>query len=160
MPITQAEFESIRKLVHERSAIVLDQDKVYLAETRLLPVAQREGLPSVSALVSRLSERAAGVDQKVVEAMTTNDAFFFRDVQPFEALRQVVFPELQRCRATERKLTVWSAACASGQEPYSIAMLLREHMCLPPSWDVRLLASDLSQAMLGRARAGRYSQAE
>jgi chemotaxis protein methyltransferase CheR len=159
MPLSPMEFETVRKLVQERSAIVLDSDKMYLAAMRLLPVAQGEGFESVSALVACLGNRSA-LAEKVVEAMTTNETYFFRDVQPFEALRREVIPELVRRRGAERRLNIWSAACASGQEPYSIALMLREHRCLPAGWGAHLLASDLSNAMLERARAGRYNQTE
>jgi chemotaxis protein methyltransferase CheR len=159
MPLSQVEFDAVRRLVQERSAIVLDSDKLYLAETRLQPIAQDEGFESVSALVCGLGNRSA-LAEKVVEAMTTNETSFFRDAQPFEALRREVIPDLVRRRGGERELHIWSAACSSGQEPYSILLLLREHHCLPPGWRVNLLATDFSNAVLERARAGRYGQAE
>jgi chemotaxis protein methyltransferase CheR len=159
--LSQADFDFVRALVQQRSAIVLESDKAYLVETRLLPLARREGLDSVRALVARLSVGPGnGLHEQVVEAMTTNETFFFRDASPFEGLRQAVLPDLVRRRAAERRLHIWSAACSSGQEPYSVAMLLREHRCVPEGWGVRILASDLSAAMLERAREGRYSQLE
>ncbi len=161
MPLTLAELGVVRALVLERSAIVLDDDKAYLVESRLLPLARREGLESVSSLVARLAGGANGpLARQVVEAMTTNETSFFRDGRPFETLRRTVLPDLVARRGPERALRIWCAACSSGQEPYSIAMLLREHACVPPDWDVRLLASDLSTAMLERTRQGRYNQIE
>jgi chemotaxis protein methyltransferase CheR len=159
--LTQADFEYVRDLVRQRSARVLEADKAYLVETRLLPLAQEEGLPSVGALVARLGAGAAagGLAQRVVEAMTINETSFFRDPPAFDAFREVVLPELLRRRAAERALRVWSAACSTGQEPYSLAMLLREHRAAD-GWDVRVLATDLSGAALERARRGRYSQLE
>src|SRR4051812_48619830 len=128
MPLSAAAFDYVRALVHRGSAVVLDQDKAYLAEARLLPLARREGFASVGDFVARLSARPAdALHQQVVEAMTTNETSFFRDHHPFEGLRQVILPEIIRRRGGERCLNVWSAACSSGQEPYSLALLLREH---------------------------------
>jgi chemotaxis protein methyltransferase CheR len=159
--LQQADFDYVRGLVLRRSAIVLENEKLYLAETRLQALARREGIDSVEALVGRL--RAAphnGLHQKVVEAMTTNETSFFRDVQPFEMLKQVVIPELIKRRATERQLSVWCAASSTGQEPYSLAMLLRENFPSLAGWKVRITASDLSTEVLEKARQGRYSQLE
>jgi chemotaxis protein methyltransferase CheR len=161
MPLSPAELDYVRGLVKERSANVLEGDKAYLAEARLLPVAQREGFRSVSELVAHLSGPASdGLRQRAAEAMTINETSFFRDARPFEALRTAVLPELLRRRAAERRLAVWSAACASGQEPYSVALLLREHFPELAAWDVRLLATDICAAVLERARQGLYTQAE
>jgi chemotaxis protein methyltransferase CheR len=161
MPLSPADFEYLSALVREGSAIVLEEQKAYLFEARLAPLARREGFDSLEALVRHLrGARADGLHRKVVESMTTNETSFFRDVHPFEALRQAVLPELLRRRAAERRLRVWCAACATGQEPYSVALLLREHFPELAGWDVRVLATDLSEEVLGRARLGRYSQAE
>jgi len=112
-------------------------------------------------LVARLrAQPFNGLHQKVVEAMTTNETSFFRDVHPFEALKKAVLPELIKKRATERKLNMWCAASSSGQEPYTMAMILREHFPTLANWTVRFIASDISMEMLERARAGRYSQLE
>ncbi len=155
------DFEYVRRLVRERAAIVLEDGKAYLAESRLVPVAREEGFASVAELIARIrSERFGRLHRKVVEAMTTNETSFFRDVAPFEALRTVVFPELLARRATERVLHVWCAAASTGQEPYSVAMLLREHFPELATWTVRLLATDLSTEVLARARAGRFTQLE
>lgn len=159
--LAAADFDYLRSLLHQRSAMALGAEKGYLVESRLLPLARREGLDSVAALVARL--RAAphnGLHQQVVEAMTINETSFFRDALPFEALRQVVLPETIRRQAAQRCLRIWSAACSTGQEPYSIALLLREHFPQLAGWDVRLLATDLSGASLARARQGRYTQME
>src|SRR5207302_1594789 len=138
MALSPADFDYVRRLVREHSAIVLEDDKGYLVEMRLLALARREGLDSVGALVARLGARAAnGLHQEVVEAMTTNETSFFRDPPLFDGLRKTILPELVRRRSAERRLHVWSAACSSGQEPYSIALLLREHRCVPDGWDVR-----------------------
>ncbi len=161
MPLSPADFEYLSALVREGSAIVLEEQKAYLFEARLAPLARREGFDSLEALVRHLrGARGDALHRKVVESMTTNETSFFRDVHPFEALRQVVLPELLRLRSAERRLRVWCAACATGQEPYSVVMLLREHFPELAGWDVRVLATDLSSEVLARARLGRYSQAE
>jgi chemotaxis protein methyltransferase CheR len=156
MAITATEFNFIRTLVRERSAIVLEPGKEYLVESRLAAVARDAGYASVEQVIAELRARGCTTLQKqVIEAMTTNETFFFRDVHPFDALRQSVLPELIRRRAAERRLTIWCGAASSGQEPYSIAMLLRERCPELAGWQVKILATDISDEMLARARAGR-----
>lgn len=121
------DFDFVAALVRDRAAIVLGEGKSYLVESRLTPVARSEGLPSVAALVSVLRSVSHGpLADAVVEAMTTNETYFFRDVHPFQALERQILPELMRRRAASRTLTFWCAACSSGQEPYSVALLLRQ----------------------------------
>lgn len=161
MTLSSADCDCIRTLVRQRSGIVLEQEKTYLVETRLAALARREGFPSVDGLLGAFRARSSnGLHDKVVEAMTTNETSFFRDVQPFEALRQVVLPDLLQRRALQKRLFVWCAASSSGQEPYSLAMLLRDRFPTLAGWDVRILATDLSLEMLDRARKGVYSQVE
>jgi chemotaxis protein methyltransferase CheR len=161
MTISAGEFEFIRKLVRDRSAIVLEPGKEYLAESRLMPVARQEGCASLQDLVDRIrADRSGGLERKVIEAMTTNETTFFRDVHPFEALRKRVLPDVLAARAGERALNIWCGASSSGQEPYSIAMVLRESQAALAGWAVRVFASDLSREMLERTREGRYSQLE
>lgn len=161
MALSSTSFEYVRTVLRERSGHNLESDKAYLVETRLLPVARRHGLASVDDLVLRLRSRAnETLVGELVEAMTINETFFFRDGHPFEALRQTVLPELVRSRSSVRSLNIWSAACASGQEAYSVAMLLCDDFPALAGWNVRLIASDLSAAMLERARLGRYSELE
>jgi chemotaxis protein methyltransferase CheR len=161
-PSTTAEgFEYIRELVRARAGVLLEESKSYLAESRLIPVMRDEGCASLDDLARRL--RAHGsieLHRRVVEAMVTTETSFFRDVHPFEALKRVVLPELIAARAGARALAVWDGACSSGQEAYSIAMLLAEQATALAGWSVRLLASDLSDAMLERVRQGRYGQLE
>ncbi len=155
------EFAYLCELVKSSAAIAIDAQREYLMEARLSPVAQREGFASVSALIARLrSQREGDLHWKVVEAMTTNETSFFRDVKPFEALRKVVFPQLIQARQSDRKLNIWCGASSSGQEPYSMAILLREHFPALLSWDVRILASDISNEMLEKAKSGVYTQLE
>jgi chemotaxis protein methyltransferase CheR len=161
MTLTAVEFDYLRRLVREQSAIVLEPGKEYLIEARLAGLVRQEGAGSLQDLVGRLrTERAGHLHTRVVEAMTTNETLFFRDPQVWEALRTTVVPRLLAQRRAERRLDVWSAACSSGQEPYSLVMLLREHFPAATGWDLRILATDLSTAMLDRARQGRFSQLE
>lgn len=155
------DFDYVRRLVFERAAIVLDSDKGYLVTSRLVPVARDQGYDSIGAVVSALrGGRAAELSALVVEAMTTNETSFFRDVHPFDALRDQVIPEVMAARAGARRLNVWCAACSSGQEPYSIAMMLLDNFPELQDWTVRLVATDLSVEMVERARSGTYSQFE
>src|SRR5271155_4579 len=128
MSISREGFDYVRKLVHSQSGVVLETGKEYLVEARLQPLAQTEGLPSVQNLIERMrASSTSGLLQRVVEAMTTNETFFFRDLHPFEELRRVVLPKVIEKRRIERRITIWSGACSTGQEPYSIAMMIKEH---------------------------------
>ena len=161
MTLSQASFDYIRTVLRQRSGQNLEDDKIYLVETRLNSVARRHGFPSVEDLVQSLrSRKSERLLSEAVEAMTINETFFFRDGPPFEALRQSVLPALIQQRAGSRSLTIWSAACSSGQEPYSVAMLVRHGFPALAGWTIRVMASDLSERMLDRARRGRYSDLE
>ena len=154
-------FEYVRKLVLETSAIALEPTKEYLVESRLTPLARQRGLASLNDLVARLRGEPFGeLHTAVVEAMTTNETSFFRDVHPFEALKTSVLPQLIEARSRYKSLNIWSAACSTGQEPYSLAMLLAEHFPLLADWNVQIVASDLSQAVLDRAASGKFTQLE
>ena len=159
--MTDQDFDFIRKLLQDRSAIALESGKQYLVETRLAPVVRRHNLGTISGLVSQL--RAApfnGLHAQIVEAMVTTETSFFRDHNPYEAMRKQVIPELMRRRGAERSLSIWCAASSTGQEPYSLALLLRESFPELAGWRVSLLATDLSRDVLARAREGRYNQIE
>jgi chemotaxis protein methyltransferase CheR len=159
--LSKADFDFVRALIHRRAALVLEEEKAYLIESRLANLARREGFPSAADLVVQLrANRVSSLAQKVVQAMTTNETSFFRDAHPFEALRKHVLPDLIRRRAGTRRLHIWCAATSTGQEPYSVAMLLREHFADLVGWAVRITATDLSTDALARAREGRYSQLE
>ncbi|HVP67422.1 MAG TPA: protein-glutamate O-methyltransferase CheR [Anaeromyxobacteraceae bacterium] len=161
MSLAPEDFDFFRGYLRERSAIALDVGKEYLVETRLLPVARREGLSTVGALIRKLREQPHGPLQlSVVEALTTNETSFFRDWKPFEALRSALLPEASVRRSTERRLDLWSAACSTGQEAYSVAMLIREHLPQLAAWDVQIHCTDLSQEMVERTRAGRFTLLE
>lgn len=159
--MTAQDFDFVCRFVRDRSAIVLEPGKEYLVEGRLNPVAQQLGLGTISALVGKLRENAdAGLTTRVVEAMTTTETSFFRDHHPFETLKKTVIPALMELRKAERRLDIWCAASSTGQEPYSIAILLRENFPALRDWQVKLLATDLSSQVLARAREGRYTQLE
>ena len=161
MALSTTDFQFLSKLVRQRSAIVLEPDQSYLLEARLAPLASTEGFGSIETMVAQLRQESFnGLHRKVVEAMTTNETSFFRDLHPFEALRTLVLPEVIKRRQAERRLTIWCAACSSGQEPYTIAMTILEHLPQLAGWDVRILATDLSRDMVAKSRAGRYSQTE
>ncbi|HEY4259515.1 MAG TPA: protein-glutamate O-methyltransferase CheR [Schlesneria sp.] len=155
------DFNFVREMVRSRSAIVLEDEKNYLVESRLQPLARREGFVGIAELVTKLrSNGFSPLHGKVVEAMTTNETSFYRDVQPFEALRKVILPELIAKRTATRQLRIWCAASSTGQEPYSLAMLLKEHFMELASWDVKILATDLSTQVLEKARSGCFNQIE
>ncbi|WP_336924210.1 CheR family methyltransferase, partial [Aquipuribacter sp. SD81] len=157
-PMTPADAAWVRDLVRRRSAIVLDETKQYLIDTRLAPIVRSEGLQHVGELVARARAGDRRVTGLVVDAMTTNETSWFRDNGPFEVLRTALLPHLVRARAGERRLRIWSAACSSGQEAYSVAMLCTE--VVPQDWTVEIVGTDLSPAMVARAQEGRFSQLE
>ncbi|MEG3860859.1 CheR family methyltransferase [Microcoleus sp. herbarium12] len=164
MTITIADFDYIRKLVYDRTGVFLSEDKMYLVESRLGIVAKEAGANSVSGLVAELKkmkqQRLNPLDESIIEAMMTNETFFFRDVKPFDVLKTSVLPELLKQLEAEATLNIWCAACSSGQEPYSIAILLREYFPKLPRMRVKIIGSDISTAMLKRAISGCYAQHE
>ncbi len=159
--MTPLDYDYLRKLLKERSGLVLSADKQYLVESRLSPVARKAGVAGLSQLVQRLHEpKAERLISEVVEAMTTNESFFFRDKIPFEHFRDVIMPALLTARSAQRRIRIWCAAAATGQEPYSLAMNLREMNQQLAGFRVEILATDLSNEMLEKAKAGIYSQFE
>jgi chemotaxis protein methyltransferase CheR len=159
--LTPFDYDHLRKLLKERSGLVLTADKQYLVESRLLPVARKGGLPGLGDLVQKL--KAPGAEPlitEVVEAMTTNESFFFRDKIPFDHFRETIVPALLAARAAQRRIRIWCAAAATGQEPYSLAICLREMQAKLAGWRVELLATDLSLAVLEKAKKGTYTQFE
>jgi chemotaxis protein methyltransferase CheR len=161
MSISPKDFDYIRSLVRLRSAIVLDPGKEMLVESRLSLLARREGIESVEELLNRLhASRDGKLQTQIVDAMTTNETLFFRDVFPFEMLKNLILPELFKKREIQKNITIWSAGCSSGQEPYSLAILLKEQFPHFSGWNIRILASDLSTEMITRAKEGKFSQFE
>jgi chemotaxis protein methyltransferase CheR len=159
--MTSPDFDFVRHLVRDRSAIVLEPGKEYLVESRLAPLVRQRHLESVSDLIALAR---TGTDQEIptqiIDAMVTTESSFFRDRTPFESLRTTILPDLIQRRRAERRLSVWCAACSTGQEPYSFAILLREHFPELVNWNVSVLATDISKPILDRAREGRFSQIE
>ncbi|MCC7013463.1 MAG: protein-glutamate O-methyltransferase CheR [Planctomycetes bacterium] len=161
MAIASDDFRFIAELIREQAAIVIEPGKEYLVETRLGPVAVTAGLVNVAGVVRELRAKRAGpLLQRVVDAMTTNETSFFRDLQPFEHLKERVIPDLLERRKAERSLSIWCAASSCGQEPYSMLMMMRESFPQLQQWRVQFLATDISQQMLAKAREGSYTQLE
>jgi chemotaxis protein methyltransferase CheR len=159
--VTADDYAFVANLLRERCALVLEPGKEYLIRARLTPVAQRHNLASVPLLISRLRRgQPQALVTEVVEAMVTTETSFFRDIHPFEALKQIVLPELIERRRGQRQLNIWCAASSSGQEPYSVALLLKEYFPELAAWRIQLSATDISQEMLQRSRTARYSQME
>jgi chemotaxis protein methyltransferase CheR len=155
------EYDYLRKLLKERSGLVLSSDKQYLVESRLLPIARKSGLTGLGELVQKI--KTPGTEAlivEVVEAMTTNESFFFRDKIPFDHFREAIMPSLVAARAKQRRVRIWCAAASTGQEPYSLAMCLKEMAGQISGWRVEIIATDLSHEVLEKAKAGIYSQFE
>jgi chemotaxis protein methyltransferase CheR len=161
MACSEADYAYLRRLVHAQSANVIDPSRDSLFETRLAPIARLAGAANLEGLVSLLREdRSAYLHRAVAEAMTINETSFFRDVRPFEMLREEIFPRLIEQRRPERRLRIWSAASSTGQEAYSLAMTIAEYFPSLLSWDVRIVGTDISRTVVDYARAGRYRRLE
>ena len=159
--MTPHDFDFLRRMLKERSGLVLSAEKDYLLESRLLPLARRHGMTSLGELATRLRQPgSASLAIAVTEAMTTNETFFFRDRIPFDHLRETVIPALVAARSREKRIRIWCTAAASGQEPYSIAMVLKGLGAQLNGFRVDIVATDLSADVIDRAKAGIYSQFE
>jgi chemotaxis protein methyltransferase CheR len=159
--MTPSDYEYLRKLLKARSGLVLSAEKHYLVESRLLPVARKAGLSNLTGLVARLrAPDAERLTVEVVEAMTTNESLFFRDKVPFDHFRDTIMPALLAARAASRRIRIWCAAAATGQEPYTLAMCLKEMGKELRGWRIEIVATDLSTEVLTRAKSGLYSQFE
>ena len=157
--MTSLDYEFLRKLLKERSGLDLSSDKQYLVESRLVPLARKAALQGIPELVQKMKAGGEALITEVVEAMTTNETFFFRDKIPFDHLRETILPALVQARASRQTLRIWCAASSTGQEPYSVAMCVKEFAGLA-GWRVEILATDLSQEVLEKSKAGIYSQFE
>jgi chemotaxis protein methyltransferase CheR len=155
------DFQLLSGLLKERSGLVLTADKAYLLESRLVPLARKQGLQGLDDLVRAIrttkEERLISV---VTEAMTTNESLFFRDSSPFDQMRKTMLPGLVKARSGLKRLRIWSAACSTGQEPYSLAMLLKDEAVAFAGYRVELVGTDLSTEVLEKAKSGLYSQFE
>ncbi len=156
-----ADFDYVRDMVRTRSAIVLEPQKAYLVESRLAPLAKKEGLASIIELVAKLRSTPHGdLHSKVIEAMTTNETSFFRDLVPFDVLREQILPEIIARKGTSKRLNMWCGASSSGQEPYSVMFTIFEHFPELKDWVIQYIATDISEEMLAKCREGKYSQLE
>ena len=158
--MTPLELEFLGRFLKERSGLVLVGDKSYLIESRLMPVARKHNLPGLSAVMAQLRAGNVQIESEVVEAMTTNETFFFRDKIPFDLFTETMLPAMKQARAAQRRLRIWCSACSTGQEPYSLAMILEEQAANFPGWDFEILATDISGEVLTKAKAGKFSQFE
>jgi chemotaxis protein methyltransferase CheR len=159
--ISARDFASLRVILRRECGFVLEDGKEYLLRTRLEPMLQQGKFDSLSALVTALMQSSAShLLRELCERMVTHETSFFRDVPTFEALRNTVIPEIMQRRSAERRMQIWCAGCSTGQEPYSLAMMLHEHFPELRTWNVSLLATDLSRVPLEQARSGRFSQLE
>ncbi len=160
-PLSPRDFEWVRKFVREQAAIQVEDGKEYLVESRLARVVREQRLESLATLVQRLrSERFGALHSSVIESMTTNETSFFRDRSFFETLREGVLPFLIEARQSAHRLNFWCGASSSGQEPYSVLMLMEEAFPELANWQLEFFASDLSEKMVARTRAGVYGEHE
>jgi chemotaxis protein methyltransferase CheR len=158
--MTPPEYEYLRKVLRDSSGLDLSADKQYLVESRLLPLSRRAGLSGTGQNVEKVKGGSASLTTQVVEAMTTNETFFFRDKIPFDHFRLSIMPEMLRTRASRKGIRIWCAAASTGQEPYSLAICLKEMGDALTGWRVEIIATDLSEEVLEKSRAGLYSQFE
>jgi chemotaxis protein methyltransferase CheR len=159
--VTPFDYEYLRKLLKERSGLVLSADKQYLIESRLMPLARKIGVSGIGDLVAKMKGPGAEpLTVDVVEAMTTNESLFFRDKIPFDHFKDVIIPTLIKARAARRSISIWCCAASTGQEPYSLAMVIKDMAAQLSGWRVDILATDLSLEVLEKAKAGLYSQFE
>ncbi|KQK29253.1 chemotaxis protein CheR [Bosea thiooxidans] len=159
--MTEADFTFLRLLLQQRSGLSLTADKQYLAESRLGILCRRRGIADITTLIARLrSAREPALENAVVDAMTTNETLFFRDRTPFDLFRDVILPERLAANAATRSLRIWCAAVSSGQEAYSLAMLIDEAAARLEGWKIDIVGTDISSEILEKARSGSYSQFE
>jgi chemotaxis protein methyltransferase CheR len=158
--VNPPDYEYLRKLLKDQSGLDLSADKQYLIESRLLPLSRKCGVTGIDDLVQKMKGGSSSIVAQVVEAMTTNETFFFRDKIPFEHFRDSIMPEMLKARAARRSIRIWCAAGSTGQEPYSLAMCLKEMGAALAGWRVEIIATDLSQEVLEKSKSGIYSQFE
>jgi len=154
------DFHFLAEMLRRRSGLLLTQQKAHLVENRLAPVTRRFGFRDVAALMRELQHGHEALAIAVTEAMTTNDSAFFRDRKTYEEFREIVLPQMLIRRRARKRLRIWCSACAAGQEPYSIAMILDDHKLADQGWTIDLIATDINSQMVARAQDGLYSQFE
>jgi chemotaxis protein methyltransferase CheR len=159
--VNAEDFNLLKGILKERSGLALSEDKHYLLESRLMPVARKLGMAGLDDLIRAIrTERKEALLRDVTEAMTTNESYFFRDNQPFDQFRELTLPALVKERNGSKRIRIWSAACSTGQEPYSLAMILKDETARLAGWRVEIVATDISNATLEKAKVGLYSQFE
>jgi chemotaxis protein methyltransferase CheR len=158
--VTPPDYEYLRKILKDHSGLDLSADKQYLIESRLLPLSRKCGVAGIGELVQKMKGGSSSITAQVVEAMTTNETFFFRDKVPFEHFRDVIMPDVLKARASRKSIRIWCAAGSTGQEPYSLAMSLKEMGAALAGWRVEIIATDLSTEVLEKSKSGVYSQFE
>lgn len=155
------DFDYLVRFLKESSGLVLGQEKSYLLESRLTPLVRKWSLSGLDGLIAEVRKGSnRDLRREVVEAMTTNESFFFRDNRPFDQFRDLVLPHLLKARVSTRRMRILCAACSSGQEPYSLAMLLEESNLNLKDWKIEIIGTDISTEMLEKAKKGLYSQFE
>ena len=155
------DFTFFTKYIYDQTGLVLGPDKMYLIESRLAPLARKYNVANIDLLVGQLrSSKTADLQRDIVDAMMTNESFFFRDGKPFEQFRQLVLPGLLQSRAAKKSFRIWCAAASTGQEPYTLAMILKEEAAKLNGWRVDIVGTDISHEALERAKSGLYTQFE
>ncbi len=163
MSLSPQDFSYISDLARKQAAIVLEPGKEYLVESRLIPIARDEGHANLGDLITKLRSSNGTLTPahlKVIDALTTNETYFFRDLHPFDALRTEILPNLIARRAEKKSLNIWCGAASTGQEPYSLCMLIRQHFPQLITWKINFIATDLSPRVLEQAKRGEYNQVE
>lgn len=156
-----SDFKYIADLVKKEAGITLDTGKEYLVESRVDPVARTLGFQDIASFVLHLQRSIDNTQRRqVVESLTTHETSFFRDVEPFEALRAEIIPAIIERQREAKEISIWCGAASSGQEPYSLCMLIREHFPMLSSWKIRFIATDISTSILAKAKAGIFNQIE
>jgi chemotaxis protein methyltransferase CheR len=160
--LSDEDFKFVQSLVKSKAAIILEDSKAYLVDARLSALIKKLQLPTVAELIHKVRINPNDkLSFDIIDAMTTNETSFFRDIHPFDILKNKVLPDMIAKRATTKRLYIWCAAASSGQEPYTLAMILKEHCgAVLQNWDVKIIATDLSNEILAKARSGLYSQLE
>ncbi len=159
--LSDIDFKLFEELLKRESGLVVTPDKMYLLESRLIPIAKKWELDGLAGLAGKLRMSPdPALLKEVVEAMTTNETSFFRDNTPFDHFKKVMLPYILEKRAPTKRLRIWCAACSSGQEPYSLAMILKDHATQLAGWNIEILATDLDENIMDQARAGIYTQFE
>ena len=154
------DFDLLAKTVKDRSGLILSKDKSYLLETRLMPVARRHGFKGLEELSDSVRKQNKAVIDDITEAMTTNESLFFRDTKPFDQFKSAVIPGMMAARSAQNKVRIWSAACSSGQEAYSLGMIIKEEAAKVRDFKFEIIGTDISPEMVNKAKAGVYTQFE